>query len=141
MPDVPGTAKLVSWVESADASGPTTTVAMSAFAVDVAPSERAPREIALPAVTLPDRAADSKATITLDATQEGDMPWTINGKSDPMAPLFTWPQESTVDVTIVSKVATEHPFHLHGQFFQILDDRGSKRTADEPHEPVTTARS
>jgi FtsP/CotA-like multicopper oxidase with cupredoxin domain len=38
-----------------------------------------------------------------------------------MAPLFTWRQGSTVDVTIQNMVATEHPFHIHGQFFTILD--------------------
>jgi FtsP/CotA-like multicopper oxidase with cupredoxin domain len=119
--DRPGTAKLTSWVESADAMGNVTKAAMSAFTATVAASDRVARDIAYPDVTLPNRAPDAKATITLDATNTGPMPWTINGMSDPMAPLFTWKQGSTVDVTIVNMVAMEHPFHLHGQFFQILD--------------------
>lgn len=119
--DQPGTAKLVSWVESADANGNATTAKISAFTVDVAGSERVAREIAWPSVTLPERVSTGKATITLDATQVGDMPWTINGKPDPMEPIFTWTQGATVDVTIVNKVAMEHPFHLHGQFFEIVD--------------------
>ncbi len=119
--DQPGTAKLVSWVESADANGNATTAKISAFTVDVAASERIARQIAWPSVTLPERVSTGKATITLDATKVGDMPWTINGKPDPMEPIFTWTQGATVDVTIVNKVAMEHPFHLHGQFFEILD--------------------
>ena len=119
--DRPGSAKLVNWVDSADANGNPTTVKMTSFAVDVAASDRVPRDIAYPSVTFPDRMPDGKATITLDAVQSNDMPWTINGKSDPMAPLFTWPQGATIDVTIVNNVQMEHPFHLHGQFFQILD--------------------
>jgi FtsP/CotA-like multicopper oxidase with cupredoxin domain len=119
--DRPGSAKLVNFVESADANGNPTIVKMSSFTVDVAASDRVPRDITWPSVSFPDRTPDGKATITLDAVQSNDMPWTINGKSDSMAPLFTWPQGATVDVTIVNKVAMEHPFHLHGQFFEVLD--------------------
>ncbi len=113
--DRPGTAKLLSYVETDDGE-----TAMTAFAVDVAASDRVPREIAWPAITLPDRAPDASATIVLDATQTGDMPWTMNGKAMPTDPLFTWKQGSTVDLTIVNRVQLEHPFHLHGQFFTIL---------------------
>jgi FtsP/CotA-like multicopper oxidase with cupredoxin domain len=66
-------------------------------------------------VTLPDRAADGKATITLDATRTGDMPWTINGKADPMDPLFTWTQGATVEITIVNKVAAERDLRHAGR--------------------------
>ena len=121
--DQPGTTKLVSWVESADANGNPVTTKMNAFTVTVAESARVPRDIAWPSVTLPSRAADSTATVTLDVTKQGDMPWTINGKPEPMEPIFTWKQGATVDVTIVNKVAMEHPFHLHGQFFQVLDGK------------------
>jgi FtsP/CotA-like multicopper oxidase with cupredoxin domain len=119
--DQPGAAKLVSYVETVDANDRQTTAALPAFTVDVTASDRAARVITWPEVRLPDRAADMKATISLDATQTGDMPWTINGKAMPMDPLFTWAQGATVEVTIVNKIATEHPFHLHGQFFEILD--------------------
>ena len=119
--DQPGSAKLVSYVESQDSSGNATTAKLSAFTVDVAESARVPREIVWPSVTFPDRTPGGTATITLDATRTGDMPWTINGKADSMDPLFTWTQGATVDITIVNKVAMEHPFHLHGQFFEILD--------------------
>jgi FtsP/CotA-like multicopper oxidase with cupredoxin domain len=119
--DRPGTAKLTSWVESADAAGNVTKNEISAFTVAVGASDRVPRDITYPELKLPERAADAKATITLDATNEGPMPWTLNGMAEPMAPLFTWRQGSTVDVTIQNMVATEHPFHILGQFFTILD--------------------
>lgn len=116
--DRPGTAKLLSFVETEEGEA-----ALPAFAVDVTPSDRVPREIAWPSVTVLDRPADATATVILDANGKGQMPWTINGKADPMDPIFTWRQGSTVDVTIVNRVETEHPFHLHGQFFRILDSK------------------
>lgn len=119
--DQPGTAKLVNWVQAADKNGDPTTVQVSSFTVAVAASARVPRDIVWPSIVFPDRMPDAKSTITLATTQVGDMPWTINGKAEPMDPLFTWKQGATVDMTIVNKVAMEHPFHLHGQFFQVLD--------------------
>lgn len=121
--DSPGTAKLVNYVETQDDSGNVKEVPMPSFVVDVAESSRAPREIVWPSVTLPDRAPDTNATMTLAVQQDakGMTEWTINGKAMGTEPLFTWPQGSTVLITIANKVQTEHPFHLHGQFFEILD--------------------
>lgn len=53
--DQPCTAKLVNWVEGADASGNPTTTKTSSFTVDVAASDRVPRDIAWPSVTLQPR--------------------------------------------------------------------------------------
>ncbi len=123
--DRPGQTKLLNYVASTDSNGKTTEQAVPSFVVDVAERVRVPREIAWPSIVMPDRQADAQATITLDVTQDSTMgtQWTLNGKSDSMTPLFTWPQGATVGITIVNKVATEHPFHLHGQFFEILDAR------------------
>jgi FtsP/CotA-like multicopper oxidase with cupredoxin domain len=114
-----GRAKLQNYLEN-DQGGTDT---LTSFAVDVAASDKTPRTIEWPEVKLPDRAPTAQATITLDAAKQtmGGMMWSINGMSDPMDPLFTWQQRSAVDVTIVNNVATEHPFHFHGQFFEILD--------------------
>ena len=121
--DRPGTAKLVSYVETVDSKNKVSITPFDAFTVEVAPSDKSPRVIAWPAVRLTDRerVADTTATFTLDAARQGNMAWSINGKAMPAEPLFTWQQGSTVELTIVNKVATEHPFHLHGQFFEILD--------------------
>ncbi len=122
--DQPGQAKLINYVLSQDSAGKVKEVPVPSFVVDVAGSARAPRAIAWPKVKQPDRPADTNATMTLNLQQDadGNPVWTINGKAMAMDPLFTWAQGSTVLLTIVNKIKTEHPFHLHGQFFEILDD-------------------
>jgi FtsP/CotA-like multicopper oxidase with cupredoxin domain len=120
--DRPGTAKLVSYVETQDAGGNVAESAITAFSVDVTASERTPRVITWPAIALPDRQADVHATITFDVTQgPGGTEWLLNGKADSMDPLFTWTQGSTVEISLVNKIEMDHPFHLHGQFFEVLD--------------------
>lgn len=123
--DQPGTVKLQNYVEEQDSKGNVTETALTSLSVDVAESARVPRTIAWPEIALPDRAPDATAMLTLDVKQDAmnGTEWTINGKADAMDPLFTWAQGSTVDITIVNKVQTEHPFHLHGQFFEVLDDK------------------
>lgn len=123
--DQPGTAKLVTYVDARDEAGRVKEEAMTSFSVDVAESARAPREIVWPSVTLPDRAPDTEATLKLSLREgaNGGPEWTINGKADPMEPLFTWREGSTVLLSIENLVETEHPFHLHGQFFEVLDAR------------------
>jgi FtsP/CotA-like multicopper oxidase with cupredoxin domain len=120
--DQPGTARLLSYVETQDDSGKVTTVSLPAFTVNVAASDKTPRDLVYQTVTRPDRAADVKATITLAADGTNDMPWTINGKSMSTDPLFTWNEGATVELTIENKIQIEHPIHLHGQFFEILGD-------------------
>ncbi len=119
--DQPGAVKLVSYVRTFDAKDKPITLALPAFTVDVTASDRAPPKIVWPEVARHTREAQSKVTVILNATQTGSMPWTINGKAMPMDPLFTWPEGATVELTVINRIATEHPFHLHGQFFEILD--------------------
>ncbi len=121
--DQPGTARLLTYVEVQDEAGKVKEEGIPSFVVDVAESARIPREISWPVVTLPERAPDAEATMKLSIheTASGGAEWTINGKGDAMEPLFTWSEGATVLVTIVNEVETEHPFHLHGQFFEILD--------------------
>lgn len=124
--DQPGTAKLVSWVETQDAAGKVSRTSFDAFTVDVAATDRAPREVVVPAGTLPERAVTESAKIKVGATQSGDMVWTLNGVAMPEKPLFSWDQGATVDMTIQNDIPYEHPFHLHGQFFEILDSQGAR---------------
>jgi len=127
--DRPGPVRLVNFVAAQDSSGAVKEVAMTSFAVDVKESARTPRTIAWPAVKHEERAPTVEATMTfnLQADSEGNAEWTINGRAMAEEPLFTWSQGSTVTITLVNKVRTEHPFHLHGQFFEIVDgDPGLK---------------
>ncbi len=122
--DTAGVVELLNYVEVQDNAGKVSIQPMQSFYVDVAESARVPRTIDWPSIVRPTRTPDTEAKITLDLQQDnsGAM-WTINGKADSMDPVFTWNQGATVNLTIENKVNTEHPFHLHGQFFEILDDK------------------
>jgi FtsP/CotA-like multicopper oxidase with cupredoxin domain len=37
-------------------------------------------------------------------------------------PIFTFNEGETVKINLVNKVGPEHPFHLHGQWFEVLSD-------------------
>lgn len=121
--DQPGTATLTNYVLTQDSAGKVKEVAIPSFVVDVAASPRVPRTITWPEVHVPSREPDVNATIRMNLQQDadGNPQWTLNGKAMAAEPLFTWSQGSTVLLTLVNKVNTEHPFHLHGQFFEILD--------------------
>ena len=69
------------------------------------------------------RAIDREVNIVLNgvATDQG-IAWTINGMQHPMEPLFTFERGETVLINISNEAGPEHPFHLHGQFFEIVPD-------------------
>ncbi len=48
--------------------------------------------------------------------------WTINGKAHATAPISVFDQGDVVAITLENRQGPEHPFHLHGQFFTIVDD-------------------
>ena len=93
------------------------------FATNVADSAETPRTIEWPMIAAPEMPEiDSEARFVLDAVSDpvrGTI-WRINGEEHPRDPLFTWRQGETVRITIVNNLGPEHPFHLHGQFFQVL---------------------
>lgn len=84
---------------------------------------------------LPDRQPNLSKTMIFDAVQDASMPggvaWRINGKSMWMEPIFTFAEGATVDLLLDNQLGPEHPFHLHGQFFTILE-RDGKAVTDEP---------
>lgn len=79
--------------------------------------------IALPALT--DAAEDRE--IRLGATNEG---FTINGAVADAIPTLEFSQGTPVRLTVKNEIGPYHPFHLHGQFFQILTRDG--KPVDEP---------
>jgi FtsP/CotA-like multicopper oxidase with cupredoxin domain len=91
-----------------------------------------------PTVTLPSTSVDAEAlTWKLSGSLvDGKPQFTINGMAgtatDPHDHLLlhTFEQNKPVKVTVQSNVSPAHPFHVHGQFFQILE-RGGK-PVDEP---------
>ncbi|MBI4815538.1 MAG: multicopper oxidase family protein [Deltaproteobacteria bacterium] len=122
--DQAGTAELVSHVLTQDASGNLVTEPIAVFQAEVADSDRTPAEIAWPTVERPERAPDQ--TVTLEFAAESDpqtgLRWMINGSSHHHEPLFTFQEGQTVRMKLRNLAGPEHPFHLHGQFFDIVDD-------------------
>ena len=73
-----------------------------------------------------ERPIDREEVLTLDAVEGGPMgvQWRINGMAHSMEPLFEFARGETVRMQIRNTLGPEHPFHLHGQFFQIPNKPG-----------------
>lgn len=133
--DEPGHVALSSLVLTADADGQAREIAVPIVETEVSPSTRAPRVITYPASQVPElRAASAEVRLELDSTGGGHhashLGWRINGQMHPEAPIFTIPEGSAVRLLFVNRDAPEHPFHLHGQFFEILEN--GQRSTREP---------
>jgi FtsP/CotA-like multicopper oxidase with cupredoxin domain len=99
-------------------------VPFQVFAVDVAPSENPQKWVTYPEVTpLPTRAAEQTVQIRINAVQNalGGISWQLNETSNSPDPLFSFQEGATVHIELDNQIGPEHPFHLHGQFFQIDD--------------------
>jgi FtsP/CotA-like multicopper oxidase with cupredoxin domain len=87
-----------------------------------------------PAVTLPELASDPRQKefrlgMTEDAS--GHMMMTINGQDGMTLPIEEYTQNQPVRFTIVNEDTMHfHPFHVHGNFFQIVTRNG--QPANEP---------
>lgn len=115
--DSPGTARLLSHV-------PTTSgeAAIPVFVVDVGTNDAVPREITWTVPPRPARTPGRTITLEFDVVNEGHGPmWRINGQAHPTEPILTATEGETVKLVLVNKAGPEHPFHLHGQFFEIVD--------------------
>jgi len=78
-----------------------------------------------PTETLPEASmnAEQEITLKLDGTMgnNGIATWTINGEIyDESDPLPVKGNTPTL-IRIIEKSGAEHPYHLHGEFFQILE--------------------
>jgi FtsP/CotA-like multicopper oxidase with cupredoxin domain len=82
---------------------------------------------------------DSSATHTLTISGEnvgGGIQFTMNGYAWPESEEWSVPQHELQIIEVRNELGMEHPFHLHGQFFQVvwrsggagLDDRGWRDT-------------
>ena len=91
-----------------------------------------------PAITLPktDIEAETLAWKLSGGVVDGKVEFTINGQAGYVEEghdhilIHTFEQNVPVKMTISSNVSPAHPFHIHGQFFQIIA-RGGK-PVDEP---------
>ncbi|MFO0745727.1 MAG: multicopper oxidase family protein [Myxococcota bacterium] len=131
--DQAGTAELRSHVLTVNEQNQVEELSIPVVTVAVADSDAAPTVAAWPAVAaLPARVPTDLAELTLDARQTADgLEWMINGESMPMEPLFEVAKGATMTIVLKNKQMPEHPFHLHGQFFEI-EKRNGRTVTDEP---------
>lgn len=114
---------------------------------EVTPIEPVYPTVTLPSIDAPD--AGARSWLLSGGVTDAGVEFTINGQSGAghnHGLTDTFRQGEPVRIQIVSRVSPEHPFHLHGQFFQIVE-RGRSPVTDEPglrdtvlvrgNEPVT----
>ncbi|TNE50895.1 MAG: multicopper oxidase family protein [Deltaproteobacteria bacterium] len=83
---------------------------------------------------LPTRQVTRQETLTFEQLQtpdSGGNHWSINGQVNPGKPLFEFKTGDVVLFTLRHLGGPSHPFHLHGQFFEIVSRNGLPVT-DEP---------
>jgi FtsP/CotA-like multicopper oxidase with cupredoxin domain len=130
------TATLSSHVLALDEQDQVVEIALPLVDVAVGAAAGEPTTAAWPAaVPLPSaREVTEEAWIELDATNDpvtGALLWTMNDQVMPEEPLFYFALGATVDLRLYNRAGPEHPFHLHGQFFEIVRRNGQPVT-DEP---------
>jgi FtsP/CotA-like multicopper oxidase with cupredoxin domain len=119
--DRPGAAEVLSIVPTAEGQE-----SIPVFHADVAATGVAPRVVPWPDLPeRPARQAEEEVTLTMSAMAGGEhgIMWMLNGEAHPEAPLFEFRQGETVLMHLENDSGmVEHPFHLHGQFFEIQND-------------------
>jgi FtsP/CotA-like multicopper oxidase with cupredoxin domain len=87
-----------------------------------------------PAVTLPEIASDpQRKELRLGMMEDasGHMMMTINGQDGMTLPIEEYPQNKPVRFTVVNEDTMHfHPFHVHGNFFQVVTRDG--KPSNEP---------
>ncbi len=116
--DAPGTAKIV--IDDGDAK-------VTMLSVNVEDSAASPRVIAWPAIlpAIAERPSRADFQMTFDFIQQGGTAnWYVNGESHWMEPIITVNQGATVKLRLSNATAggVAHPFHMHGQFFRVVDN-------------------
>lgn len=120
-----GEVTMYSHILALDEAGEVVTERVPVYVVDVAASDRTPRTIVWPEFPgVPERGEDTAVDLEFDAVEDPTMgiAWRINGMSHWEEPMFTFGRGQTVRMRLRNLAGPEHPFHLHGQFFSIVDD-------------------
>ncbi len=124
--------KLVGHFPTQDANGKTTdqVIPFADYTVDGDVTAEAP---VYPTVTLPEIPAtfDERKLVLSDMQDpQGNVVMTMNGMDGRDLPMAMFTQGQPVRFTIKNSMMHAHPFHFHGQFFQILTRQG--KPANEP---------
>jgi FtsP/CotA-like multicopper oxidase with cupredoxin domain len=122
--DEPGTVELLSHVLVSDGNGGAIEEAMPMLVAEVSPSEQPIQALEwAPLEPEPTPEIDREETLIFDVRDGvSGLEWTLNGETMPTEPLFEFQHGETVRLTLQNDAGPEHPFHLHGQFFTIVDD-------------------
>lgn len=120
----PGAVRLISHIPVVE-NGAIVERGFDLQAINVAASDRTPMAVELPSVERPARGQpDRTVRMVFDTVPDArtGQRWRINGLDMPEEPIFTFQRDEYVRITLVNDAAQEHPFHLHGQFFEIFPD-------------------
>jgi FtsP/CotA-like multicopper oxidase with cupredoxin domain len=121
--DNPGDVSLLSHVLTLDDANEVVEIQIPVFTVNVADSDDSAEWADwAPRPPTASREVDRTETLVFDGRQGGayGIEWTLNGQATPDEPLFTFQQGQTVRMTLENRQGPEHPFHLHGNFFRIV---------------------
>jgi FtsP/CotA-like multicopper oxidase with cupredoxin domain len=130
----PALATVQSWVFSVNEAGDVVQVPIEVTNITLTETAEAPTVASWPAAEpLPIREVNAEGWLEFDAVEDPitGIKWTINGESMPMEPVLTYWQGDTVNLALFNRLGPEHPFHLHGQFFEIIR-RNGQLVYDEP---------
>lgn len=126
--DDPGKVELLLFVPTVNDAGQLVEQQATMFAVEVAQTGDVAPSVEWPALTpLIDegREATREVTYELNGVQTASgLQWSLNGQPHADEPLFTFQEGETVRIKLINLAGPEHPFHLHGQFFHVVADRG-----------------
>jgi FtsP/CotA-like multicopper oxidase with cupredoxin domain len=124
--DEPGEFELIGMFPQVNENNEIEYIEIPLAIVEVEATGETPRSVALPLTELrASRVVDREVTMEFSAVDDPErgLMWQINGRSHWMdGPIFTFNEGETVKINLVNKVGPEHPFHLHGQWFEILSD-------------------
>ncbi|MCU0659571.1 MAG: multicopper oxidase family protein [Polyangiaceae bacterium] len=100
---------------------------VATFLVEGAPVER---ELPLPgSFSAPEALAPREPTFSLRFNEEflpdGELRFTVNGKAHPDVPMTMVERDSIHAFDVINDSDMDHPFHLHGFFFQVLARNGA----------------
>lgn len=122
--DGPGTVQLESNVTLNEVDGGVFQGWKPVFVANAVATGMPPRTIGWPDVPpIEERTPNRNAAIDFSVASDGDggVLWMINGSAMHTTPLYGFELGDTVDLTLTNYSSVPHPFHLHGQFFTLMD--------------------
>ena len=128
--DEPGEVVMNSYVLSVQ-NNEVVEIPIQIVAATVTETGNAARTVQLPAPpVMPSGEVTREETIVFNAVNDGlgNVIWTLNNAAFNREVLFTFKKGDVVRIRLDNEVGPEHPFHLHGQFFTIVD-KGTEETS------------